>query len=342
MQSLSFTRWSRRGRPPKDAAQQRSADIRWGFVGVAALLVVFAVLGLVYVVKLGISTYTAHMSDAAAVRAGDEIRLAGITVGNVKSLEAKRDHVEMRFTVDSEVFVGDQSSLDVRMLTIVGGHYVALVPAGNNPLTQPIPVDRVILPYSLPKIFQDAIKPVREIDGEVLRNNLAALDASLRKSPQSLNDVLQGVNSVVDILNQQNRDVSRAFELADEYLTALQTNPEVTRGIIRSLKNLADLILTYIDRTEATLRTLADVVTGVAPLARAWETQLRPHAQVLADVVPLLDNLVNRLRELLATVLKFGEKLRPLLPPGGGIAIDQSGSVVTGLELCIPMPGRKC
>ena len=46
MQSLSFTRWSRRGRPPKDAAQQRSADIRWGFVGVAALLVVFAVLGL--------------------------------------------------------------------------------------------------------------------------------------------------------------------------------------------------------------------------------------------------------------------------------------------------------
>ncbi|WP_405166487.1 MlaD family protein [Nocardia sp. NBC_01499] len=125
--------------------------MRWGFAGLLGVVVVAAAFGLVYVADGDAATYTAQLSDAGATRVGDEVRVAGMTVGTVKSLSLLADRVEMTLTVDNDVFVGAQSTIDIRMLTIVGGHYVALHPAGTRPLgSAKIPSDHVTLPYNLP------------------------------------------------------------------------------------------------------------------------------------------------------------------------------------------------
>ncbi|MEV0341824.1 MlaD family protein [Nocardia sp. NPDC050713] len=342
MQTL--TRWYRiRWKPQAPEGKSRAqSDLRWGIAGLAAVLVVAAALGMARVIDFGTRTYTALMADAAAVRVGDEVRLAGIAVGSVETLTAKDDHVEMRFTVEDDVFLGKQTSIDIRMLTIVGGHYIALVPAGIDALDEPIPADRVILPYSLTELFQDAIEPVRQIDGGVLRDNLGALQKALKDSPKSFDQVSTGVNSIVDVLDKQNADVSRAVAVADEYLSTLRDHPEITKGIIDSIRLLEDLILANIDQTESTLTSLEQVVTGLAPLGRAWDTTLEPMARPLADSIPPIEELVTKLKTLLDSVHTLGEKITPLVSPSGGLAIDHSGSVRPAPALCIPMPGRAC
>ncbi|MGY2062732.1 MlaD family protein, partial [Nocardia gipuzkoensis] len=106
--------------------EKRRREIRLGIAGVVLVAILAVGAGVLYVAPIGKKTYTADLAEAQSVKAGDDIRVAGISVGKVKSLELQPDRVIMRFTVDSKVFVGDQSTLDVRMLTVVGGNYVAL------------------------------------------------------------------------------------------------------------------------------------------------------------------------------------------------------------------------
>src|SRR5690606_24521898 len=143
----------------------RAAEIRWGIGGICAAVLLLVAIGVVYVTGTSAQhTYVAELSQAGSVRPGDDVRLAGIPVGKVRSLTLLADRVRMEFTVSAEAFLGDATTLDIRMLTFVGGYYVAVLPAGAEPLGERvIPRERVIVPYNLTQAFQDAVDPVRRI-----------------------------------------------------------------------------------------------------------------------------------------------------------------------------------
>ncbi|WP_280436115.1 MlaD family protein, partial [Nocardia carnea] len=102
---------------------ERDAELRWGIAGICGVLILLAAIGAVYITRTNSGrSYSADMAEAGAIRPGDDIRLAGIAVGKVNSLTLLPDRVRMKFTVEDEVFVGDQTALDLRMLTIVGGY----------------------------------------------------------------------------------------------------------------------------------------------------------------------------------------------------------------------------
>ncbi|MGY2089142.1 MlaD family protein [Nocardia gipuzkoensis] len=332
----------RRTRPPlTDAARQRG-DVRWGVVALASVLVLAAALAWVDRVDFGARTYTARMSDAGSIRVGDEIRLAGIRVGTVKSLMARNGQVEMRFTVEGDVFVGAQTTLDVRMLTILGGHYVALTPGGGAPLgAAVIPADRVALPYSLPKVFQEAIRPVKEVDGGTLRRNVAALNSSISQSPEAVGSTLTAMESVVDIMNQQNAEISRSLSLADEYLTALNGSKQVLITLIGTLRTLETIVENHGLEIHEALTVLARVLDRLAPLGQAWQTTLKPMALPLADAVQQLDRIGEKMRDLLDSLRTLESRLTQIASPDG-LAIDHSTTTYQSAGICVPVPGRVC
>lgn len=311
-------------------------------VALASVLVLAAALVWVDRVDFGARTYTAHMSDAGSIRVGDEVRLAGIGVGTVKSLAARKGEVEMRFTVEGDVFVGAQTTLDVRMLTIVGGHYVALIPGGSAPLgAAVIPADRVVLPYSLPKVFQEAIRPIQQVDGDTLRRNVAALNSSITRSPEAVGSTLTAIESVVDIMNQQNAEISRSLSLADEYLTALNGSKQVLITLISTLRTLETIVENHTLEIHEALIVLARVLDRLVPLGQAWETTLRPMAQPLADAIQQLDRIGEKMRDLLESLHTLESRLSQIASPDG-LAIDHSTTTYQGPGICVPVPGRVC
>lgn len=328
--------------PPPDDATRRRMDLRWGIIGLVVIVVAAGAVGIVSRVQFGVSDYSAHLTDAAALRIGDEVRVAGITVGKVKSLDLQSDRVEMTFSVDDGVFVGDQSTLDIRMLTIVGGHYVALLPGGKTPLGRNvIPADRVLLPYSLPKVFQDAVTPFEQIDGETLRRNFGALATAVDGTPDGFRRMTTAVGSIVDILDQQNAQVSRTLTIADEYVSAIAENKAVVGRAVDRLRLLATIVEDNKLAVGASLRNLASVLSQIAPVARLWTSDLKPLAQPIADALPQLEELGQRLGALLDSIRGFGERLQSLITPEG-VVVDQSAATITAPALCIPTPGRSC
>ncbi|MGA6204125.1 MlaD family protein [Nocardia testacea] len=329
-------------RPVADDRTLRRRELRLGSIGAAAVVSVLAACGTLYALPLGKVEYRADLSESGAIRPGEDVRVAGINVGTVESLELHDDRVHMVFTVDSDVFVGDRSTLDIRMLTIAGGHFVALTPAGSKPLGENvIAKDRVRLPYTLGQAFQDAITPVREVDGEVLRNNLGQLQAALVESPDGLRQLGRAVDSLVDILHQQNLDVSRALAVSAEYLSRISGNTALYGRLNSKLNLTTDILVDKRAELRASLALLARLLSRIAAAEPAYAHMLKPMLDELADAIPELERLTDRLDQVVDSVQSIGRQLQQIAGPDG-YAVDQSQATVSAPALCIPVPGRSC
>ncbi|MBL1074245.1 MCE family protein [Nocardia sp. 2] len=318
-------------------------ELGFGLFGAIALTVVLVAAGLIYVLPIGKSTYTADLSEARSVDVGDEVRIAGIGVGTVKSLTLLPDRVRMTFTVRDNVTLGDLTTLEVRMLTVVGGHYVAAFPAGDRPLgEQIIPAERVRLPYSLIRTLQDAAAPIAEVDGDRLRANFAALQESLSGSPDALRRMGNAVETLVGILDRQNADISRALTVTNEYLTAIDTNVSLLGVFVRKIGELETRGLAKKAEIAEALLVTAQLLSRIAAVEPAWKESLEPLADKLAEAVPQLEDLGRRLDQSLTWLGELATRLRAAVTPEGGVTVDQSAVTLSATQVCIPLPGRAC
>ncbi|MET8776890.1 MlaD family protein [Nocardia sp. NPDC004654] len=322
----------------------RSDDLRWGIAGLCGAAVLAVAIGVVHATgSTSENVYTAELAQAGALRTGDDVRLAGVPVGQVESLSLLPDRVRMTFTVRDDVFLGDQTILDVRMLTVVGGYYVAVQPSGTRPLgSAVIPRDRVILPYNLTKLFQDAIAPIEEIDGDLVRQNLAALSDAVHDSPDAVHAALRATEDLIDLMNKQNSDISRALSMADEYLTAINRSSDVLVRLVQQLRTLELIVYNHKTSIGQALEDVADVLHKVSPLGRAWDATLKDRAAPLAEAAPKLAELGAHLGALVDALRDMQNRLLPLLSPGEGVRIDQSAVTLLPERICVPIPGGQC
>ncbi|MGW5574921.1 MlaD family protein [Nocardia thailandica] len=339
MQRVRLPRLFAGDRPIMDEPSTKRRELRMGVIGLTLVVLGMVAAGVVYVVPFGKTTYTAELTEAQSVRTGDDVRLAGISVGEVTSLELRPDKVVMRFTVDDDVFVGDQTSLDVRMLTVVGGNYVALFPAGSRPLGDAvIPADRIRLPYSLIETFQDATAPLAATDGDTVRKNLAAANDALTTSPETLRNTLDTVGTYVDMLDRQRGQVSKSIAILDEYITMYDGAKSDLGRLMDNVNVLEDLLLGRRAELAEAIRVLSDVVNRVAGLAPTWDSTLKGQAQALADALPRVRDAADRLEPLIGTVHSLQDKLSGLVVPDQGVVVDNSSAP----RVCVPLPGKAC
>ncbi|NNH72744.1 MCE family protein [Nocardia uniformis] len=330
------------GHPDRHEGAKQRRELRLGMIGAAALAMLLVAAGVIYVLPIGKHSYTADLSDAQSVKVGDQVRMAGIPVGSVKSLELQHKKVRMTFTVRDEVRLGDQSTLEVRMLTAVGGHYVAVLPAGDKPLgSKTIPADRVRLPYSLVRTLQDAAAPVAQVDGETLRKNFAALQNSLDTSPDALRQMTTAVASFVGILNNQNSEISRALNVMDEYLSTLNDNKALLGTFVRQIGMLETMALNKKAEISEALRVGAGLLSRIAAVEPAWREQLQPIVDKLLEALPQLKDLGARVDEAGTSIGDLRQRLQAAMTPEGP-AIDQSAITIAAPSLCVPVPGRGC
>ena len=311
-----------------------------GIAGVLVVVIIVAVSAVIYLVPFGKDSYTAMLSDGGSVRPGDDVRIAGISVGTVKSVELTDESVRMEFTVKNDVFLGKDTSLDIRMLTPIGGHYVAVSPSGDEPLgDEPIPADRVHVPYNLVEALQDAQRPIAAIDAGTLRRSLSQLTTSLETSPNSVNAMTDAVSTMVGMIDKQNSDVSRALDVAEEYLRVLHDSKSVIGDMLVKIGLMETQILNRKADVVEALHVANELLARIAAIEPAWSEQLEPLADRIVAVVPQLDELGQRLGTVADLLVQAGDRFRSIVTPAG-VAVDHSGLTVR--PVCVPVPGRGC
>ncbi|WP_280400286.1 MlaD family protein [Nocardia carnea] len=319
------------------------AQLVWALIGVLAVLIAGTTLGVLYVRPPGNATYHALAPETGGVRPGDGVRIAGVPVGRVLSVELRGDTVDIEFIVGDGYRIGADTAVDVRMLTPIGGVYLALRPAGDTPLREPIPPERVRLPFLVTDLLPAAGTVAGQVDTEALRAAVDGAGRALAGAPGALRETVAGLGSVVDAMAQQKQQIEDLLVLSNEYLAAVRDNQQLATEVIRAYAILGPQIVAARGKVEI----FSDKVTAVVGLL--FDFLSGPYAERVEPLLPPLEQTRDTSRQLLADIEAMIAaaattltRLSGLAGPEGRALVDQSGLTVMPPPVCIPVPGAGC
>ncbi|HLS78394.1 MAG TPA: MlaD family protein [Nocardia sp.] len=319
------------------------AQTRWAAAGLGVLGVILAIVAGLYLHPPGTSSYALELPESGGLAAGDEVRIAGVPVGSVSSIALDGDHVDVTFTVDSRYTLGDRTTVSVRMLTPIGGLYLALHPAGEEPLRGPIPAERANLPFLMGELFDEADAVFEQLDPQALRTALDRTAAALTESPDAIGSTVVDLEAVIQILAAQRTQIEDLLALSNEYLSTANANQELALEIIRGYAVLGPKIIAARDD----VKIFADALSGLAGLV--FDFLSGPYAEKVEPLLGPIEQAADESKELSAQVESMMNSMTTTLDglaqiagPEGQVLIDQSKLTVSRPDACLPMPGTRC
>jgi phospholipid/cholesterol/gamma-HCH transport system substrate-binding protein len=258
---------------------------------IALALTAVVVGGLVVAVgrlSAGETGYRGEFVQAAQIRAGDQVTVAGISVGGVSGVELAGDRVVVKFKVRDDVHLGRDSRAAIKLTTLLGSRYLELTPAGDGELDhRTIGLANTSVPYDLQATLADATTTFEQVDADRVAESLSTLSHSLSGVPEALPQALDNVDSLAGIIADRR----------DQIGSLLRSVDTVTAAIRDQKADLGTLVLQGRDL-------LAEIVTRRAAVQRLFDstTALVNRIKTILDDNPAIN-------ELLATTKDFARMI---------------------------------
>lgn len=266
------------------------------------------------------SEYKAVFSSASLLAKGDDVRVAGVAVGEVTDVVIKdRNDAQVTFEVKSDVPVTKSSRAEIRFLNLIGARYMSLnagaedaakLPDGGTiPLTQTQPaLNLTELFNGFQPLFQ-ALQPaevndlsmnlIRVLQGEggtigELMSHTASLTNTLADRDQLIGDVIDNLSSLLKTVDDRHNQLN---ELVIELKTWLTNVSADRKAIGASVANLSTLTAS-----------LADLLTQSRPYLKSDIAQLRRMMKTLNKPgnQDVLDEVIKRLPTMLSRQTRTG------------------------------------
>jgi phospholipid/cholesterol/gamma-HCH transport system substrate-binding protein len=334
-------KWGRRNAGlDEHAAAIRSR--RQGIIGVVVIVAALAATAMAYLNPTDQTGYTAHLPNSAGVRAGDQVRIAGIPVGKVTSVRLAGAVVEMKFDIERSVLVGSESTLDIKLLTPLGGHYVALDPKGDFPLGRNvIPPRRITLPFEVNDIIQAATPLIKEVDGQVIHDTFTEVANAANKYPDAIRDLLRSANALTTSLSKSSNDFHRSLDFANDGLRATVAARKQLITLVEQFDIIGKMYTSKtVDIVEffGLLNELARVLDRVTVF---YGREVAPIVNGLEDITDTLGAHPERIGQMLDGLGQTLSIVMPMLS-GNGVVFDKRNRLVPGQDLCLPNIMRNC
>lgn len=237
------------------------------------------------------ATYKAEFSEAAGLKATNEVRIAGVKVGTVSDVELEGDRVIVSFRVQG-AWVGDNTSASIQIKTILGQKYLALNPSGAEVLDPDdrIPLDRTVSPYDVIEAFSSAATTLGDIDSDQLATSFETLAGAFSETPDDIRASLDGVSRLSETIASRDKELKRLLEATGNVSQILaDRNTEFNR----LLSDGALLITELNNRQQAISQLLAGtkrLSTELSALVVENQEQIGPALENLRGVVQILQD----------------------------------------------------
>ncbi|MPY79986.1 MAG: MCE family protein [Actinophytocola sp.] len=275
---------------------------------VVALVVASALLLPQAVFYARTTNYSAEFANAAGLRTGDPVYIAGVPSGRVSTIELAGTHALVSFRMESDRSLGDLTTAGIKIQTVLGKRYLDLVPRGGGELDQdtPIPQARTSVPFSLDDLSRSAAKATEEIDLDALRGLLDTLEQD-SPNPQLAGQALDGVARASKVFVKHGAAFQRLVDGAERVTSGLLKQKDTLVALLGD----ADLIAATLSRRSEAIGML---INDIAALSRQLESFLdtnRPHIEsLLARLDTITKTLQKTQRDFNATLTQFAPASR--------------------------------
>jgi phospholipid/cholesterol/gamma-HCH transport system substrate-binding protein len=278
-------------------------------IGAAGILFLALIVGLAFKAQDlpiigGGDTYYADFSEAGGLKTGDEVRIAGVRVGKVDSIDLEGDYVRVGFKIKTDSEFGIDTGAQIKIKTLLGAMFLALLPAGRGQLPQgsEIPVSRTQSPYDVVQAFSGLSNTAGNIKTKQLSTALTTLADLTRNTPKDFKDALQGLSRISRTVASKNQRINTLLVNLKRVTTTLDARDEDIVDLMDQSQSLFKALVARRDtihRLLVSTNVLSKQLSGLIEDSRA---DLTPALNQLAGVVAVLnkneDNIDNSLRLL--------------------------------------------
>ncbi len=283
----------------------------------------------------GGTTYSADFTDAGGLQPNDDVRVAGVKVGTVKSISLHDAVVQVSFTVKGAQ-LGRDTRADIKIKTLLGQKYVALDPEGDGQMSPdtPIPTSRTTTPLDVTTAFIDLSRHVQAIDTNQLAKAFNTLSDTFKNSPDQVKQSLRGLSRL-----------SQTVASRDEQLGTLLAHARNVTGVlaardaqVRKLIDDGNALLSMVSQQRAVIHQLlvdsATLGTQLSGLVQDNQQVIGPALANLQSVLTILQRnqtyldstihllapFVRAFDNTLGTGRWFDTFIGNLPPPQAGVA----------------------
>ncbi|PKV82009.1 MlaD family protein [Nocardia fluminea] len=282
-------------------------------------------------------SYTAEFTDANGLRSGNDVRLFGVRVGTVKSVELHEARAVVTFDMEQGHPMYANNILAIRFLNLTGQRYLDVqqvdVPAGNVDPGSTIGIEHTVPAFDITTLF-NGLQPV-----------LAEL------TPADLNHFATSLLAVIEGDGTGLGPALDAIETLSKYTTDRQ---ETLSTLVRNLATVAHEIggrsgnaMVMVSRLTDIFVTLQERIGGLIDFSLTIPPVLRPATSMLTtlgftgnpnpDIDTLIRTAIPDQRQAVDTMNQVPallQTLADLIPPTG----NGAGSTCTNGAAQAPQP----
>lgn len=266
-------------------------------LSLAALLVVLVVGGAAVVIGQTFfrpKTITAYFTTATAIYPADEVRIAGVKVGTIESIEPVGTQAKMTINVDRGIRVPADAKAVIVAQNLVSARYVQLTPAYESGPTMNdgavIPIERTAVPVEWNEVKEQLMRLATELGpdngmstgsvGRFIDSAANALDGNGDKLRQTLAQ-LSGVGR---ILAGGSGDIAGSIVNLQTFVTALRDSNEQIVQFQDRFATLTSVVNDSRSDLDAALKNLSDVVGETTRFIEGTRDKTAEQIQRLANV----------------------------------------------------------
>ncbi|MEV0795046.1 MCE family protein [Kribbella sp. NPDC050459] len=234
--------------------------------------------------------YRAVFTDAVGLNQGDDIRIAGVKVGQVDKIQLYQDKLAMvTFSVDSDQVIDTSTHATLRYRNLVGNRYVALTDGvgGGDRLKKNgiIPKERTTPALDLSVLFngfkplftaltpadvnQFAFEVIKVLQGEggtieSLLAKTASLTTTLADADQVIGDLITNLTGTLQIVSQRQANFSQLLVNLQQFITGLSQDITPILGSLTSINSLNTKTAGLLQQTRVPIKADLDKLRAVA------------------------------------------------------------------------------
>jgi phospholipid/cholesterol/gamma-HCH transport system substrate-binding protein len=311
---------------------------------VVAVLVMYGAFHLEDLARLfGGASYSAAFRDASGLAASNEVRIAGVKVGKVRSVRLARSgqatYVKVSFDVDDDsVRLGRETGATIRIKTVLGQKYLALTPQGDGRLPEDgeIPLSRTASPFDVVQAVTGLADRFQQIDTKQLAGAFNSLSQAFADTPAGVRTSLDGLARLTRSLADRDAELRDLLRHAHSVTGVLAQRDDEFRKLIAD----GDLLLAEVIRRRDAIHQLLVTTTALANqlsgLVADNRKRLAPALGRLRAALTVLQRNKDNLSDTIETMAPFLDAFTNVL--GNGRWFD---SYIEGLAQPFnPVPTR--
>ncbi|MEU0100169.1 MCE family protein [Streptomyces sp. NPDC006267] len=249
----------------------------------------------------GGTSYSADFTESAGLADGDEVRIAGVKVGEVTGVSLDGAKVRVDFRV-KDAWIGDSSTVGIAIKTLLGEKYLAVDPLGDAPQDpgSRITASRTTSPYDVTQAFNGLGETIGEIDTEQLAKSFETISATFKDSPPHVRSAADGLSALSRTVSERDAQLATLLSNSKQLTKTLAGKKSSFETLLEDGNLLLGEIQARRDSIHLLLTGTRKLGTQLTGLVEDNDKQLGPTLQSLGRVTAVLVKNRKSLDKVLA------------------------------------------